>query len=234
MTTPTKPGTPDLPPPDSPLLQPSSPPPSTPRPDQEATPAPGLSRRGLLVAGATAAGIVGITTVGQTVTPLHSLALLAPRDPVDGPEGVPINRTAGAAGVTRTAVDADYRFTVTGTRTLSFTVADLEAEAMATVDLPISCVEGWSRGASWRGIPLRALTERAGILSRSTVRLVSLEAHGSYRQSTIDPAQAAHAVLALYLNGKRLSVDHGYPLRLIAPDRPGVLQTKWLHRMDVP
>lgn len=33
---------------------------------------------------------------------------------------------------------------------------------------------------------------------------------------------------------ERLSVDHGYPLRLIAPDRPGVLQTKWLHRVDVP
>ncbi len=229
MRTPTTPQTPDPTPPPSP---PTPPPP--PAAGTKSAPAPGLSRRGLLAAGATAAGIIGITTVGQTVTPLRGLALLAPRDPDNGPQGVPINRTAGAAGVTRTAVDAGYRFTVTGSRTLSFTVADLEAEAMTTVDLPISCVEGWSRGASWRGIALRALTEWAGIPERSTVRLLSLEANGAYGQSTIDPAQAEHAVLALYLNGKRLSVDHGYPLRLIAPDRPGVLQTKWLHRVDVP
>ena len=222
MTTPTKAGG------SRPPRPPTSP------PDERSAPSPGLSRRGLLVAGATAAGIVGITTVGQTVTPLHGLALLAPRDPEEGPQGVPINRTAGAAGVTTTAVDADYRFTITGARTLSFTVPELEAEVMQTVDLPISCVEGWSRGATWRGISLRGLMVRAGIPDRSTVRLVSLETHGSYRRSTIDPAQAAHALLALYLNGKRLSVDHGYPLRLIAPDRPGVLQTKWLHRIEVP
>jgi len=229
MRTPTGPQTPDPGPPPSPPASPPPPPAGT-----TSTAAPGLSRRGLLTAGATAAGIIGITTVGQTVTPLHGLALLAPRDPDNGPQGVPINRTAGAAGVTRTAVDAAYRFTVTGPRTLSFTVADLEAQAMTTVDLPISCVEGWSRGATWRGIALRTLTDRAGIPRQSTVRLVSLETNGAYGQSTIDPAQAEHAVLALYLNGKRLSVDHGYPLRLIAPDRPGVLQTKWLHRMDVP
>jgi DMSO/TMAO reductase YedYZ molybdopterin-dependent catalytic subunit len=28
-------------------------------------------------------------------------------------------------------------------------------------------------------------------------------------------------------------VDHGYPVRLIAPDRAGVLQTKWLTRIEV-
>ncbi|MBU2076234.1 MAG: molybdopterin-dependent oxidoreductase, partial [Actinobacteria bacterium] len=25
---------------------------------------------------------------------------------------------------------------------------------------------------------------------------------------------------------------HGYPARLIAPNRPGVLQTKWLSRLE--
>ncbi len=29
------------------------------------------------------------------------------------------------------------------------------------------------------------------------------------------------------------SIDHGYPVRLIAPNRPGVLQTKWVSRLDV-
>ena len=40
-------------------------------------------------------------------------------------------------------------------------------------------------------------------------------------------------LVALRLNGERLAIDHGYPCRLIAPNRPGVLQTKWLGRVEV-
>jgi len=40
-------------------------------------------------------------------------------------------------------------------------------------------------------------------------------------------------LLALQLHGEDLHLDHGYPCRLIAPNRPGVLQTKWLASVDV-
>jgi DMSO/TMAO reductase YedYZ molybdopterin-dependent catalytic subunit len=40
-------------------------------------------------------------------------------------------------------------------------------------------------------------------------------------------------LLATGLNGDELDLDHGYPARLIAPNRPGVLQTKWVHRLEV-
>jgi DMSO/TMAO reductase YedYZ molybdopterin-dependent catalytic subunit len=40
-------------------------------------------------------------------------------------------------------------------------------------------------------------------------------------------------LLALLLDGEPLAIDHGYPCRLIAPDRPGVLQTKWVSRLEV-
>lgn len=40
-------------------------------------------------------------------------------------------------------------------------------------------------------------------------------------------------LLALGLNGEVLSLDHGYPARIIAPNRPGVLQTKWVGRLEV-
>ena len=45
--------------------------------------------------------------------------------------------------------------------------------------------------------------------------------------------QLSAALLATHLNGERLNVDHGYPLRLIAPNRPGVLNTKWLAMIEV-
>jgi DMSO/TMAO reductase YedYZ molybdopterin-dependent catalytic subunit len=49
---------------------------------------------------------------------------------------------------------------------------------------------------------------------------------------------AAHAadpltLLALRINGAVLDPDHGYPCRIIAPSRPGVLQTKWVTRLEV-
>ena len=40
-------------------------------------------------------------------------------------------------------------------------------------------------------------------------------------------------LLALALNGEPLALDHGYPARIIAPNRPGVLQTKWVTRLEV-
>ena len=40
-------------------------------------------------------------------------------------------------------------------------------------------------------------------------------------------------LVALELNGSVLDLDHGYPARIIAPGRPGVLQTKWLHSVEV-
>ena len=35
-------------------------------------------------------------------------------------------------------------------------------------------------------------------------------------------------MLALEVNGEPLHLDHGAPLRLIGPNRPGVQQTKWV------
>ena len=46
-------------------------------------------------------------------------------------------------------------------------------------------------------------------------------------------ARDAKTLIALKLNGETLDLDHGYPCRLIAPTRPGVLQTKWLTRIEV-
>jgi DMSO/TMAO reductase YedYZ molybdopterin-dependent catalytic subunit len=39
--------------------------------------------------------------------------------------------------------------------------------------------------------------------------------------------------LALEINGEVLDIDHGWPVRLIGPNRPGVLQTKWVQRVTV-
>jgi len=67
------------------------------------------------------------------------------------------------------------------------------------------------------------------------VRVVSMEKAGFYATSELPAEFAADplTLLALRLNGDELALDHGFPARIIAPNRPGVLQTKWVHRLEV-
>lgn len=191
-------------------------------------PPAGISRRGVLIASGAGAGIVALTTAGQSLTPLRSVALLGVRDPQHAPLGVPINRTAAQAQVRQLAIAPNYRLRVTGARPFELTLAELEAMTGVHRSLPISCVEGWSAGARWIGIELMELVTRAGGTTGSQVVLTSLEPDGPYRRSAISGPQLRAALLATHLNGERLTLDHGYPLRLIAPDRAGVFNTKWL------
>ncbi|WP_433225276.1 molybdopterin-dependent oxidoreductase [Actinomadura formosensis] len=196
-----------------------------------------VGRRGFLLTVAAASGAVALTTAGEAATPLARLAVLAPRRPGNGPQGVPVNRSAAATGVTSLARDPGWRLTVTGrvTRPLTLTLADLRALPQHTARLPISCVEGWSVEATWRGVRLRDVLHLAGVAGDARVRVESLERHGRHRASQVDPPHWHDplTLLALGLNGAPLALDHGYPCRLIAPNRPGVMQTKWVHRVVV-
>lgn len=197
----------------------------------------GLSRRGLLATVAGASGLLTLTTIGQTVSPLRRLGLLAPRDPATGPQGRPVNRGAANAGVVELAQSPGYRLEVSGrvARPLTLTLDQLRALPTHGTVLPIACVEGWSFSAPWSGVRIRDLLEMAGAEADRTILIESLEPRGAYRTSTLNAGQAADrdTMLALNLDGETLALDHGFPCRLIAPNRPGVLQTKWVNRVVV-
>ena len=196
---------------------------------------PGPTRRTVLAGAWVAAGLATILTAGQTVSWLRKASLLAPRSG-DGPQGMPVNRTAWAAGVLRSARSPDYRLTVTnGSNVKEFTLAELAAMPQTSHRLPIACVEGWSASAEWTGVVLADLLKAVGGPPEADVRMVSLEPPGPYSR-TVLPARHARdpqTLIALMINGETLNSDHGYPCRLIAPSRPGVLQTKWLSRIEV-
>jgi DMSO/TMAO reductase YedYZ molybdopterin-dependent catalytic subunit len=202
-------------------------------PVEAGRPTSGISRRGVLLATAGGVGVVTLTTVGQAASPLKPFAVLAPRRPDQAPLAVPINRTAAQADVVSRAHAASYRLTVEGPTAFELALAALEE--LATVDrtIPLACVEGWSVSAQWRGVRLIDLVRRAGGDAHSRVRVVSLETVGAFGSSIVSGPQLGQALLATHLNGSRLTIDHGYPIRLIAPNRAGVLNTKWLTRVTV-
>lgn len=195
----------------------------------------GPTRRTVLAGTGIAVGLATLVTAGQTIPWLRWLAVLAPRSG-EGPQGVPVNRSAAAAGVLRTARAPDYVLSVVnGDRSKRYTLAQLRALPQATHRLPIACVEGWSADAEWTGIVLSDLIAAVDGSPDADVRVVSLEPPGPYSR-TILPARHARdtkTLIALRINGETLDIDHGYPCRLIAPTRPGVLQTKWLTRIEV-
>lgn len=195
-------------------------------------PGPGLSRRGFLTTVGAASGVVVAATAGATVPGLERLTLLGARRPDIGPQGLPVNKTARSA---RIQVPADYRLRVVGPRPYALTYDELAAMPQHTVSLPIACVEGWSAGATWTGVRVRDLLDRAGIGRDASVRVMSLQQSGLYKASVLDPPHARDrlTLLALRLHEEPLVLDHGYPCRLIAPNRPGVLQTKWVTRLEV-
>jgi DMSO/TMAO reductase YedYZ molybdopterin-dependent catalytic subunit len=194
-------------------------------------------RRTFLALVGGAAGALTVLTVGQTVWPLRTLALLAPRRPDTGPQGFPVNRSAVAAGVVRAAQSPAYRLVVEGDvpRPLELSVDDLRALPQRTATLPIACVEGWSASRTWRGVAVRELLHRAGASTDARVRVHSLQTRLAYASSDLDPDQAhdRDTLLALEVDGQPLHLDHGYPVRLIGPNRPGVMQTKWVTRLVV-
>ncbi|NJC72041.1 molybdopterin-dependent oxidoreductase [Planosporangium thailandense] len=180
-------------------------------------------RRAFLRTTGLAAGAALLATAGGTVPLLRRVSLLAWRSPT----GVPVNRTAAAAGI---SIGPDWRLTV---GSAAFTYADLLALPQHTATLPIACVEGWSASATWSGVRVRDLLAAAGVPVHRPVRVISLD-EGRYGRSTLPTAHVNDplTLLALRMNGRVLSPDHGYPCRLITASRPGVLQTKWVSRIE--
>ncbi|WP_410600366.1 molybdopterin-dependent oxidoreductase [Amycolatopsis sp. lyj-90] len=195
---------------------------------------PEPSRRAFLRTTWLAAGVAVVATAGATVPLLRNVSGLSWRSG-KGPQGLPVNRTAAAAGVLEAANDPDWRLSViTPKGTKAYSLAELRALPRTSAELPIACVEGWSESAHWSGVSLPELLRDAGSAPGTPVRVFSLEKGGIYGISELPGEHTGDGLtlLALELNGEILDADHGFPCRIIAPNRPGVLQTKWVTRLE--
>lgn len=193
---------------------------------------PDPRRRALLRIAWLSTGAAVLATAGNAVPLLTQVSILAWRSP-GGPQGLPVNRTAAAAGI---QIPANWRLNITWPGgTAQLTLGQLTTLRQRTATLPIACVEGWSASATWTGVRVADILAAVGAPTGHAVRVSSLEPAGLYATSVLPSAHAADplTLLALRVNGEILSVDHGYPCRIIAPSRPGVLQTKWVTRLEV-
>jgi DMSO/TMAO reductase YedYZ molybdopterin-dependent catalytic subunit len=204
---------------------------------------PTISRRGVLAFAGAGAALVALLSVGQSLGgALRRTALLAPHNQaVSGATAgtvgdFQVNNTARNAGIITSETGEAWRLTVgtdsvPGRKPAVMSRADLLRMEQHTASLPIACVEGWSTdNQAWEGVRLRDLAALAGVPNPATVLVRSLQHGGGFSRAVLSQEQIMDpdSLLALRVNGTDLTLDHGYPARVIMPAAPGVHNTKWV------
>ncbi|MGD9793207.1 MAG: molybdopterin-dependent oxidoreductase, partial [Acidimicrobiia bacterium] len=116
-----------------------------------------------------------------------------------------------------------------------------EILAMDQVEVPvtISCVSNEVGGdlvgnATWSGVPLRLLLDRAGVRPEATQIVGRSIDDFTAGFPTSALADDRTALLAVGMNGAPLTADHGFPARLIIAGLYGyVSATKWLKEIEL-
>ncbi len=131
---------------------------------------------------------------------------------------------------------ARYRLTITGAveRPASYSLADLQALPAAEQVSDFHCVTGWGvDGVHWRGVRFADLLAEARPRKDAvTLRFVSDEV--PYDDTlTLEQALAPDAMLAYDMDGKPLSVAHGFPARVVMPRMYGYKNVKWVTRIEL-
>jgi DMSO/TMAO reductase YedYZ molybdopterin-dependent catalytic subunit len=131
------------------------------------------------------------------------------------------------------AIDASsWRLAIRGrvARSLDLSLADLDSLGEVEREAVLDCTSGWALRTAWRGVPLGAVLEAAG-LGAGARRVVVRSVTGWYAEFPL--AEAREALLATGVAGRPLEHGNGAPCRLVAPDRRGLEWVKWISRVDV-
>jgi DMSO/TMAO reductase YedYZ molybdopterin-dependent catalytic subunit len=160
-------------------------------------------------------------------------------------------------------LDAEaFRLAVRGLveRPLSLSLRDLHQLPSRDLMVTLECagngradfeppIEGekWQHGAvstaEWTGVSLATVLDRAGV--KPGARAVVFRGADSAapergaaavhfeRSLSLETSIDADVILAYAMNGERLPVEHGYPLRLIVPDWYAMASVKWLTEIEV-
>ncbi|WP_445152143.1 molybdopterin-dependent oxidoreductase [Baekduia sp. Peel2402] len=132
---------------------------------------------------------------------------------------------------------ATWRLEIDGLveRPQRFTLDDLQALPAAQQVSDFHCVTGWSvNDVRWRGVRFDDLLASAGLLPNATA-LSFVSSEKPYVDTlTLEQIRAApDAMLALEMDGKPLTREHGAPARVVMPQMYGYKGVKWVQRITV-
>ena len=133
-----------------------------------------------------------------------------------------------------------WRLTIDGLveRPAALSLGELRALPSRTQITRHDCVEGWSCIGKWKGVPLAALLERAGLKPQARfivfhcLDTLGRSEHKYYE--SIDLVDAVHpqTILADDLNDRPVPVPNGAPLRLRVERQLGYKMAKYVTRIE--
>ena len=199
--------------------------------------APTITRRAML--GTVAAASLGAGWIAATQAiggPLRELGLLGPHSTKlgDGPNEFQVNKTAAKVGIgdsgdrPELAAGAERR---PRARALPRAAAGDAPALLRPADrLRRRLVDDPALDRRAAARPRRPGGHRGG---RHRPGRIAAEGRRRCAQATLAANQIADekSLLALRVNGVDLSLDHGFPARIIVPGAPGVHCTKWVSAM---
>jgi len=112
------------------------------------------------------------------------------------------------------------------------TYDELKALGPKDVQADMHCVTGWSTlDNTWTGVPFRVLAERAGV--QPEAKWVIAHCEYSYTSDlSLESMMQDDVLVAWAHDGQDLTAEHGYPLRLVVPQRYAWKSAKWLTGLE--
>ncbi|MES2278789.1 MAG: molybdopterin-dependent oxidoreductase [Bacteroidota bacterium] len=112
--------------------------------------------------------------------------------------------------------------------TLTLTINDIIKMPKTDIVFDFKCVEGWDQIQHWGGVKFVDFLEHLGLHSEAEAEYVGMMTPDKQYYVGIDMPSALHpqTMLAYELNGKPMSLNHGFPLRLIIPVKYGIKNLK--------
>jgi len=102
-----------------------------------------------------------------------------------------------------------------------------------TIRADLHCVRRWSKlDNAWEGVPLRDLLRQAGVQPAARFVLVHCDA-GYTANLPLAAVNRDDVLLATAHDGETLSAEHGFPMRLIVPDRYAWKSAKWVRGIEL-
>lgn len=132
-----------------------------------------------------------------------------------------------------------WNLTVKGLVDQPFTLSYDDLRALPRVDQnsTLTCISNEVGGEligniTWSGTRLRDLLQRAGV-HPGAIDVVLRSVEGYSDSIPLERAMNPQNLIAYGMNGTALTVDHGFPARLIVPGIYGMKNVKWLHEIEV-
>jgi len=85
--------------------------------------------------------------------------------------------------------------------------------------------------AVWTGVPFEHILDLVEVES-SVIKVAFFCDDGYSTSITIDEAMEEGVILAYKMNGQTLSAEHGFPVRMVVPEKYGMKWPKWINKIE--